>query len=182
MYLFPLMCVKVLELAPLPQGWAYYLSSIYISGNPLLFNMGTQLHIYFLRRVQCSFICTFEKHKKSHEQYKTPASSEMNDNETWMSRLLYHAPAMFNIKLHCTHTALGWYTHSHNTGLIRNNISLKYSHMSWHGGGYHMGAWLNQKQYIIKGITHGMGLHLVLNKYVFVLLQKKKKKRCYSIR
>ncbi len=31
--------------------------SFCISGNPLLFN--TDTHIYFLRRIQCSFICPF---------------------------------------------------------------------------------------------------------------------------
>ncbi len=32
------------------------------------------------------------------------------------------------------------------------------------GEGCCAGVWLNQKQYIIKGMTHGMGLHLVLCK------------------
>lgn len=39
-----------------------------INGNPLVFNMGAQWHIYVLRRVQCSFICTFVRHVKSCEQ------------------------------------------------------------------------------------------------------------------
>ncbi len=51
-----------------------------------------------------------------------------------------------------THTTLGW---------PRNKISLKYSNMLCH-----VGVGLNQKQYIIKGMTCGMGLHLVIYKTV----------------
>ncbi len=39
-----------------------------MTGNPLHFTMGTQWHIYFLRRVQCSLTCFFMKLLKSYEQ------------------------------------------------------------------------------------------------------------------
>ncbi len=39
-----------------------------ISGNPLLVNMGTQWHIYFFKRIQCSFTYTFVKHVHICEQ------------------------------------------------------------------------------------------------------------------
>ncbi len=59
--------------------------------------------------------------------------------------------------------------HTYNPGLIQNNISLTYNHMLWSGmEGCHASVGLNQKQYIIKGMTCGMDLYLVFKTYSLV--------------
>ncbi len=72
-------------------------------------------------------ICTFVKHVKNREQ-KTPLSSELNDNEMRLSRLLYPVPAMCYANLHGTHTHTHTtgliHTHTHNTGLIHTHTTL----------------------------------------------------------
>ncbi len=52
-----------------------------------------------------------------HEAYKSvqqiPPSSELNDNEQQLSKLLYHVPAMCNAKLHGTDKHTHTHTHTH---------------------------------------------------------------------
>ncbi len=77
---------------------------------------------------------------------------------------LYYMPAMCKFKFHGKHIqTLGWSTRSYNTWLILKQyiIEIQPYVMMW-GWGMNVGLGLNKKQYIIKDMDHGMGLHLVI--------------------
>ncbi len=106
-----------------------------------------------------------------------PLSVELNDNERWLPRILYHAPAMCNAKLrgaHIQHWADPHIHYAHTTLGLIHTLTMLTQHWAdsetiyhWNtvtchdGEGCRVGVGLNQKQYIIKGMTRGMGLHLV---------------------
>ncbi len=88
---------------------------------------------------------------------------------------------MCNAKFHDrqTNTHTHTHTHTHNNGLTHTltqhwadpeTIFIVIQPHVMTGSGCRMGVELNQKQYIIKGLTHGMDLYLLLDKALHVSL------------
>ncbi len=124
--------------------------------------MATRRHIYFLRRVQCSCMSTFLTHKKTiNNKHHCPLSWMTMTGDCLDYYIMYQPCVMPSSMAHTqhwadplTHATLGWST---------NNISFNTSTCHDEGSGHScMGVGFNQRQHNIKGITHGMGFHLVM--------------------